>query len=394
MAKKRVGIIGAGIVGTALAYYLSEYDNVQVTVFDKNSVGSGTTAKSAGTVCLFDDSVSHEFWPVRLLGFQTYTAMEKEERGSAGFQQTGTLVVATDQEVEDDIKIGIANAVEAGYQGEYLTDHDAIHKIIPDLNLEGVLGAGYTPDDGFFDATMIANTYAIKARANGAQVLIFTRVTGINTRDNRVTGVETNKGSFDLDVVVDATGPWARFTGRLVGLELPMWHTKAEVFVLEPRPQLGYPFPVLKYPRFYARTEHDDIFICKAHLTMDLNDPVHAGIWDPDELPLTGGTDQYFLDFLFEQLEEYYPRLLEVGIKNDWVGYRAETPDFLPILGDSPIEGYLLNVGYGGNGVIEAPAAGIDLAKYIATGAKSALIERLKLARFEESGSSPFEPGQ
>jgi len=394
MAKKRVGIIGAGIVGTALAYYLSEYDNVQVTVFDKNSVGSGTTAKSAGTVCLFDDSVSHEFWPVRLLGFQTYTAMEKEERGSAGFQQTGTLVVATDQEVEDDIKIGIANAVEAGYQGEYLTDHDAIHKIIPDLNLEGVLGAGYTPDDGFFDATMIANTYAIKARANGAQVLIFTRVTGINTRDNRVTGVETNKGSFDLDVVVDATGPWARFTGRLVGLELPMWHTKAEVFVLEPRPQLGYPFPVLKYPRFYARTEHDDIFICKAHLTMDLNDPVHAGIWDPDELPLTGGTDQYFLDFLFEQLEEYYPRLLEVGIKNDWVGYRAETPDFLPILGDSPIEGYLLNVGYGGNGVIEAPAAGIDLAKYIATGSKSALIERLKLARFEESGSNPFEPGQ
>jgi len=394
MAKKRVGIIGAGIVGTALAYYLSEYDNVQVTVFDKNSVGSGTTAKSAGTVCLFDDSVSHEFWPVRLLGFQTYTAMEKEERGSAGFQQTGTLVVATDQEVEDDIKIGIANAVEAGYQGEYLTDHDAIHKIIPDLNLEGVLGAGYTPDDGFFDATMIANTYAIKARANGAQVLIFTRVTGINTRDNRVTGVETNKGSFDLDVVVDATGPWARITGGLVGLELPMWHTKAEVFVLEPRPQLGYPFPVLKYPRFYARREHDDIFICKAHLTMNLDDPVHAGIWDPDELPLTGGTDQYFLDFLFEQLEEYYPRLLEVGIKNDWVGYRAETPDFLPILGDSPIEGYLLDVGFGGNGVIDAPAAGIDLAKYIATGSKSALVERLKLARFEESAANPFEPGQ
>ena len=394
MAKKRVGIIGGGIVGTALAYYLSEYDNVQVTVFEKNSVGSGTTAKSAGTVCLFDDSVSHEFWPMRLLGFQTYTALEEKEQGSAGFQQTGTLVVATDREVEDDIKIGIANAVEAGYQGEYMTDHDDILKIVPDLNLQGVLGAGYTPDDGFFDATMIANTYATKARANGAQVLIFTKVTSINVTDNRVTGVETDKGDFDLDLVVDATGPWARFTGRLAGLELPIWHTKAEVFVLEPRPQLGYPFPVLKYSRFYARREHDDIFICKAHLTMNLDDPVHAGIWDPDQLPLTGGAEQYFLDFLFEQLKEYYPRLLESGIKNDWVGYRAETPDFLPVLGDSPIEGYLLDVGFGGNGVIEAPAAGIDLAKYIATGAKSALIERLKMARFEESGSNPFEPDQ
>jgi sarcosine oxidase subunit beta len=394
VAKKRVGIIGAGIVGTALAYYLSEYDNVKVTVFEKSSVGSGTTAKSAGTVCLFDDSVTHEFWPVRLLGFQTYTAMEEQEKGSTGFQQTGTLVVATDKEIEDSIKTGMAHSTEAGYQAEYFSDHAAIHRIIPDLNLEGVLGAGYTPDDGFFDATMIANTYATKARANGARVLIFTKVTKINTTGSRVTGVETDKGSFDFDVVVDASGPWARLTGRLAGQELPIWHTKAEVFVLEPKPQLGYPFPVLKYPRFYARREQDDVFICKAHLTMDLSDPVHAGIWDPDKLPLRGGTEQYFLDFLFEQLEEHYPRLLESGIKNDWVGYRAETPDFLPLLGDTAIEGYLLAVGFGGNGVIEAPAVGIDLARYIATGEKSALIQRLRLERLEEPNDTPVETSQ
>ncbi|MBM4430782.1 MAG: FAD-binding oxidoreductase, partial [Chloroflexi bacterium] len=187
MAKKRVGIIGAGIVGTALAYHLSEYDNVEVTVFDKNSVGSGTTAKSAGTVCLFDDSVPHEFWPVRLLGFQTYTAMEEGEKGSTGFQKTGTLVVATDKAVEDSLKIGMANARQAGYQVDYLTDPDEIHKVMPDLNLEGILGAGYTADDGFFDATMIANTYAARARANGARVLIFTEVTKVNMVDSRAT---------------------------------------------------------------------------------------------------------------------------------------------------------------------------------------------------------------
>jgi glycine/D-amino acid oxidase-like deaminating enzyme len=381
MAKKRVGIIGAGIVGTALAYHLSKYKDVEVTVFDKNSVGSGTTAKSAGTVCLFDDSVPHEFWPVRLLGFQTYTAMEQGEKGSTGFQKTGTLVVATDKAVEDSLKTGMANARKAGYQVDYLTDPDEIHRIMPDLNLEGALGAGYTADDGFFDATMIANTYASRARANGAQVLIFTAVTKVNTTDSRVTGVETSKGVFNFDVLVDASGPWARFTGRLVGMELPIWHTKAEVFVLEPRPKLEYPFPILKYPRFYARREHDDIFICKAHLTMDLSDSKHAGIFDPDKLPLRGGAERYFLDFLFGQLEQHCPRLLTSGIKNDWVGYRAETPDYLPILGETPIDGYLLAVGFGGNGVIEAPAAGQDLAKYIATGEKTPLIGRLKLER-------------
>jgi len=238
---------------------------------------------------------------------------------------------------------------------------------------------------------MISNTYANKARAKGAKVMIFTEVTGVTTKGGRVTGVETNKGPFKFDVVVDASGPWARQTGRLTGIELPIWHTKAEVFILEPQPKLGYLFPVLKYPRFYARLEHEDIFICKAHLTMNLSDPQHAGIWNPDDLPLRGGAEEYFLNFLFDQLEQYYPRLLSSGKKNDWVGYRAETPDFLPILGDSPVEGYLLNVGFGGNGVIEAPSAGVDMAKYIATGEKSALIERLAFKRFETLGHNPFE---
>ena len=101
MAKRKIGIIGGGIVGTALGYNLSLYDQFEVTLFEKDQIGSGTTAKSAGTVCLFDDSLSHEFWDVRLYGFETYVNLEKEEHGAAGFDKTGTLVVATDPEVED-----------------------------------------------------------------------------------------------------------------------------------------------------------------------------------------------------------------------------------------------------------------------------------------------------
>src|SRR5512138_2167522 len=99
MEKKRVGIIGGGIVGTALGYHLSLHPNIEVSLFEKDSIGSGTTAKSAGTVCLFDDSIPHDFWNMRLFGFQTFERMEKEEKGSAGFDKTGTLVVATNPEV-------------------------------------------------------------------------------------------------------------------------------------------------------------------------------------------------------------------------------------------------------------------------------------------------------
>ena len=385
MAKKKVGIIGGGIVGTALGYNLSLYDFIDVTLFEKDQIGAGTTAKSAGTVCLFDDSIPHEFWSERLYGFQTYVQMEKEERGSAGFDNTGTLVVCTDEKVEKYTKTGIALAKSAGYTGEYLTDPDEIRKHFPDINLEGVLGAGWTADDGYFDPTMAANTFAKKMKANGGNVHTYTKVEKIVMQGNRVTGVETNKGNMDFDVIVDASGPWTRYVSRMAGLELPIWHTKAEVFFLvPPNKKLDYEFPVLKYPRFYARREGDNIFICKAHLTMDLKDPMHAGVWDPDALQPTGGTDDYFLDFLFGELERYAPRLLNSGLAFSWLGYRAEPPDFLPILGETPVDGYMLAIGCGGNGVIEGPAVGRDMAQFIACGEKSLYLKRLPLSRFED----------
>lgn len=381
--KKKIGIIGGGIIGTSVAYFLSQYPDAEITLFEKNSIGSGTTAKSAATFCLIDDSVAHEFWSVRLFGFDFYTGIEKQFPGSTGFEKTGTLTVCPYREYELYVKQAVALTIATGYQAEYWTDPEKIRTIVPDLNLEGVLGAGWCPDDGFFDATMTANTLARLARERGVQIHIGTKVDEICTENGKVTGVNTPKGHYDLDVVVDASGPWVRNVANLVGIKLPIWHTKAEVFILEPSEKLGYPFPVLKYPRFYARKDKDNVFICKSHQSMDLNDPEHAGFWDPDLLPMTGGTDPYFWDFLTDQLMEEYPRLLESAIVNEWVGYRAEPPDFLPVLGKTPVEGYILAAGAGGNGVIEAPTIGRDIADLVMTGAVSWYVDRLPLSRFE-----------
>jgi sarcosine oxidase, subunit beta len=381
---KRIGVIGGGIVGSSIAYFLSQYPDAEVTLFEKDSIGSGTTAKSAATFCLIDDSVAHEFWSVRLFGFKFYTDLEKQEPGSTGFEQTGTLTVAPYKDYETYVMRAVDLTVASGYRAEYWHDHAKIHEIIPDLNLEGVLGAGWCPDDGFFDATMLANTLVRRARQAGVKVMTGTKVERIVVHDGKVSGVSTPKGDFDLDVVIDATGPWARATAAGIGVDLPLWHTKAEVFILAPAEGLGYPFPVLKYPRFYARRDKDSVFICKAHMTMDLSDATHAGQWDPDELPLTGGTDAYFWEFLTGELLEVYPRLLESSITNEWVGYRAEPADFLPILGDTPVAGYMLAAGAGGNGVIEAPTIGRDMARFVMTGEKSWYLERLPLSRFAD----------
>ena len=315
MEKKRIGIIGGGISGTCLGYHLSLYDNAEVIVFEKDTIGGASTAKSAGTVCLFDDSLKNRYWDVRLYGFESYLKMEEEEKGSAGFDKTGTLVVATNEQVEATIKTGIALAKAAGYNGEYITDKDRIKEILPDISTDNILGAGYTADDGYFDGTMISNTYAKKMQKNGGVILC------------------------------------------------------------PPGKKLDYTFPVLKYPEFYGLRAGDNIFICKSHLSMDLNNPMHAGQWDPDKLPATGGTDDYFIDFLLDQLEVKVPGIVDSGLVSSWLSYRAEPKDFLPILGETPVEGYILATGYGGNGVIEAPAASRDLAKLIMRGESTPLLE-------------------
>ena len=86
---------------------------------------------------------------------------------------------------------------------------------------------------------------------------------------------------------------------------------------------------------------------------MNLDDPMHAGQWDPDKLPQTGGTDDYFIEFLFDQMDSYVPGLADSGLVSSWLSYRAEPRDFLPIIGETPVKNYLLATGYGGNGVIE-----------------------------------------
>lgn len=252
MARKKIGIIGGGISGAGLAYHLSLYEGeADVTVFEKDTIGGASTAKSAGTVCLFDDSLKNRYWDVRLYGFESYLKMEEEEKGSAGFDKTGTLVVATNEEVEKVIKTGIALAKAAGYTGEYITDKDRIKEILPDISTENILGAGYTEDDGYFDGTMISNTYMKKAQKNGVTVKTGVKVTDVKIVDNKVKGLTTERWTeYEFDVVVDCTGPWSKITGEMDWIERTNLAYKSGSILLMPsRKEIRLHIPSTEIPR-------------------------------------------------------------------------------------------------------------------------------------------------
>lgn len=380
---KKVGIIGGGIIGTSIAYHFSKHDGVEVMLFEKNQIGSGTTAKSAGTLCLIDDSLPDEFFEQRATCLKTYLKMDEETDGEAEFVNSGTLVVSpTDKELKR-AKRHVELSRKHGYSAEFIDDPRRLVDHLPDLTPEGTVGGAWTADDGYNNPTAASIIYARRARENGVRILTHAKVNKIVIKKGQVAGVEMSKGNFNLDVVINAAGPWANEVGKMAGLDLPLFHTKAEVFILKTEKPLGYDFPILKYPTWYARSEGRSVFVCKSHMAMEADNPMEAGVWKPDKLPMTGGTEEYFFNFITERLSESMPSLLDAQLVNDWLGYRSVTRDKLPIVGESGVPGFLLAVGMSGNGVILAPDTGRILANYIVKGEKDPLLEKFRLDRFK-----------
>jgi len=379
----KIGIIGGGIIGTSIAYHLSKLEGVEVIIFEKNQIGSGTTAKSAGTLCLIDDSLPDEFFEQRVTCLKTYKKMDEETDGEVEFVKSGTLVVSPTEEELKRAKKHVELSRKHGFSAEFIDDPQRLLDYLPDLTPEGTSGGAWTAEDGYNNPTAASIIYARRARENDIKILTHSRVNKIVLKKGEVSGVETSKGNFDLDIVINAAGPWANEIGKMVGLDLPLFHTKAEVFILKLDRPLSYDFPILKFPTWYARPEGKSIFVCKSHMAMEHENPMEAGVWDPDELPLSGGTEEYFFDFLTERLSESLPLLLDAQLVNDWLGYRSVTRDKLPIVGESGVPGFLLAVGWSGNGVILAPDTGRILANYIVEGEIDPLLERFRLERFK-----------
>lgn len=161
-----------------------------------------------------------------------------------------------------------------------------------------------------------SNAYSKKAAAKGAEILTTTEVRQIHRTGHKMR-LDTNRGSFDFDFVINAAGPWAHQIDDMLAIKLHLRHTKANVFILKPTQDFGYGMPILKYPLFYTKPEGNRTFACRAHLTMNLSEPQDSGLFDPDSLPMTGGTDKSFLEFLTGEFIQNIPKLDESSLTND-----------------------------------------------------------------------------
>src|SRR6266508_2262714 len=249
----RAVIIGGGVGGCAVLYWLTKLGWSDVVLLERADLTSGSTFHSAGLVGQLRGSLS--LTRMMVSSVELYRTLEAEVGLETGWREVGSLRVASSEERMEELARQAGWAKTFGLPLELISADDAQQLFLP-MSTDGVLGAAYLPTDGYIDPSQLTFALAEGARRRGAEINTSTRVTAIETDRGRVTAVDTDKGSIETEVVVNAGGMFAAEIARLAGVNVPVVSMAHEYLITRPH---GVPLdvPTLRDPTLlvYFRSE-------------------------------------------------------------------------------------------------------------------------------------------
>jgi sarcosine oxidase subunit beta len=344
-----VVIIGGGIQGLSLAYYLARRGAGDVQVLEMNTLGSGSSGRSAAIIGLaFQPQTC---LPLTQWSFAALMRFEAELGADPGYQAIGCLLLAGEQQAAE-LQRRHDLLRDLGLES-YLIGSQEIARLVPGLNLDDIVVGLYNPDEGNLDPHSIMMAYAQQARHQGVEFVEGVQANGLDIKGDRVSGVHTSEGFIGTGCVVNAAGFGARRVASWAGLDLPITNLKRHILFTEPVPTYSrlIPFTYDAEAAWYMRREGPGLLIGMGAVPSDEQDPQ---------------IDWSFVDVIGEHTIHRAPALANAGIIRGWAGLRPITPDDEPILGPVPeLGGYWNDCGWGGHGIMHAPAAGMALAEWI-----------------------------
>jgi sarcosine oxidase subunit beta len=367
-----VVIIGGGIQGISLAYHLAKLGCTDVCLIEMHTLGSGSSGRSASIV-------GHAFQtetclPLTQWSFSALLRFKEELGADPGYEPIGSLLLATAR-CAPELRQRHALLQHLGVES-YLVGREEISRLTPGLNLEDIEIGLYCPNEGNIDAHSIMMAYTQQARRLGVEFIEEVRATGLQLAGEQLVGVETTHGSISTECLVNAAGFGARQVAAWAGLDLPITNLKRHIFFTEPVPIYAHliPFTYDLEAAWYMRREGPGMLIGMGAVESDEEDPQ---------------VDWSFLDVIGEHSMHRAPALADAGIQSGWAGLRPVTPDDEPILGPvSQLRGYFNDCGWGGHGIMNAPAAGMAVAQWIVHGEPTSIdIRPFTAGRFAGAGS-------
>ena len=362
-------IIGAGAIGSSIAYHLSKRGARDVLVLEREAIGSGSTSKAAGGIRVqFATRVEVEF---SLRGIAFFKRFEEEMGVPCDFRQEGYLFILSSEQDVARFKKNVALQRSMGADVRMIAPDDA-KALVPGLRVDDAVAAVWGPTDGYASPNDVVQAYAARARAGGVRFFEETPVTGIELDDARkVSAVVTPAGRIETRLVINAAGPQAPLVGKLVGLDLPVDPRRRHIFVTDSFSEIRHPIPLV--------TDIASGFYCRSEQGAVLMSPGDIGA----HTEYTASVDWSMLEQTVEKAMRRLPVLEHAQVRHAWAGLRPLTPDGRGILDWAPgIEGLYLAIGFCGHGFQHSPAAGEMVAELLTTGRTSLDLSDLRLSRF------------
>jgi sarcosine oxidase subunit beta len=366
-------IIGAGGHGLAAAYYLArDHGITNVAVLERSYLGGGNTGRNTTIirsnyltpegVKFYDQSVT--LW--QDLSEEFDLNLFYSTRGHFTLAHTDASVRTMRWRAEVNKHYGIDSE---------LVDADDVQDACPHMDIScggdmPVMGALYHAPGSIARHDAVAWGYGRGASQRGVEIHQQTEVKDIEVTSGRVTGVHTNRGFIETQRVLCAVAGFTPRILQMVGVRSPLYIHPLQAMVSEPMKRWLEPIIVSGSLHVYVSQTARGELVMGASL-------------DPYELHSTRSTLE-FAEGLAAHMLELFPCLSHVKVVRQWAGMADMTPDFAPIMGKTPIEGFYLDAGWGTWGFKATPVSGKTMAYTLANDREHELIQDFSLGRFSE----------
>ena len=372
-----VVIIGGGIIGLSIAYYLALKKAGRIILFEKGQLGEGSTGRCVGGIrTQFSTEINIRF---SLESLKTFKQFEEEFGVNPEFKRVGYLFLATTKEEMEIVRSNISLQKKFNIPVELLDPEEIVARW-PYLSMDDILGGTFCSWDGYAGPSEILSGFASGAKRAGVKIYEGMEVVEISAVKGKVHDVKTKDEEIFAPLIINAGGPYAASIGEMVGIEIPVKPLRRQIFITAPFHLSDHPIP----------------------LTIDL----HRGWYfrqEGDGLLLSGPLDRepsFNLNIDYEAMAETsenaiyrVPALNKACLARGWAGLYEISPDHHAILGKAPgIEGFILANGFSGHGFQHSPAVGRIIAELIVQGEATTIdISSLSMDRFKK-GALILEP--
>lgn len=392
MKQKQIVIIGAGIVGTSIAYFLSKMGQRKITVIEQGPLieTGGSTSHAPGLV--FQLNFSKVMTKLAYNTASTFTELSTENRKA--YYPVGSIEVANTPERLEDLKRKAGVAASWGVEAFVLTPEECRSRC-PLIDPDKIYGGLFVPSDGIAKPLHAVEEMMDYAKTQGVRFIGETEVIGIEVEDRQVKKVETSSGDFEADVIVCCAGFWGPRIGRMAGVTIPLqpmahqfvWTEDMKEFAGETE---EVTMPIIRHQdsAMYYRQVFNGLGAGSYQhrpLPVEVSEITKYG--ETQEMPSVKPFTPEDFETPWQDAVNLIPSLKETKIKKGINGIFSFTPDEMPILGESgKVKGFWV-----AEAIWVTHSAGVakEMAEWIVHGVPSLDLELCDINRFEDYAESP-----